>query len=272
MDFLGPNYNYADEIFRPAAIGVKRGDSFGSVTNAIDGMAYYLDTIAFGQSSNRMTAGKPFKHYGINYFIKTGAKCSNGADMNQYIETIPKGDAFGKNIGKAIAEMGATELRGLAPGIVEDAKAAMNPAPLLGALMGSGYPRCKLETRPVGDEYGYVKSTETGDYWIEDPSTLMTCTPDLNTGKWTTNNQKWTELNPKAPPPLGSLYRPCQTRWVLDKMVSKEEWDADEKIYNPDGTPASQTTEGFDDTGPNRVLVAILGTLIVANLWALSRR
>ena len=42
MDFLGPNYNYGDEIFRPKAIGVKRDDTFDSVTAAIKGMAYYI--------------------------------------------------------------------------------------------------------------------------------------------------------------------------------------------------------------------------------------
>lgn len=270
MDFLGPNYNYGDEIFRPKAVGVRRDDTFSSVTDAVKGMAYYLDTIAFGQSSNSMTRGMPFKKYGVNYFIKTGAKCSNGADMNQYIELIPKGDAFGKNIGKAVAEMGATELRGLAPGIVEDAKAAMNPTPLLGALMGTGYPRCKLVTKPVGDEYGYVKSQETGDYWVEDPSTLVQCTKSPD-GTWLTNGQKWIELNPASPPPLNSPLRPCQTRYILDEMVSKELWDSDNKTMNPDGTPAVQTTEGFEPDD-NRVLFSIFATLIVANIWALSRR
>lgn len=277
MDFLGPNYNYADEIFRPKAIGVQRGDTFSSVTNAIKGMAYYMDTIAFGQSSNFMTRGMPFKKYGVNYFLKTGATCSNGADMYQYIELIPKGDAFGKNIGKAISEMGATELRGLAPGIVEDAKAAMNPAPLLGALMGSGYPRCKLELKPVGDEMGYVRSVETGENWVEDPTTLVECGqgPD---GKWYTSNQPYTEIDPTRPV-LGK--RACQTKWIADVMISKEDWDADKKTLNPDGTTASQTTaaqttasqttEGFEPDN-NRVLVSILATLIVANIWALSQR
>ena len=106
IGFLGPNYNYADELILPGEVGVKRGGSFGDVMGAIGGVNYYIDTIAFGQSSNRMTAGLPFTRYGINYFLKTGAKCSNGADAWDYIELIPKGDALGKNFQKGMQSVG----------------------------------------------------------------------------------------------------------------------------------------------------------------------
>jgi hypothetical protein len=272
FDFLGPDYNYADEIFGPSAIGVKRGSSFDDVSKAISGMAYYMDTIAFGESSNPLSSRfkNQFKRYGVNYFLKTGAKCSNGADMYQYIETIPKGDAMGKNIAREVQAMGLTQMRGLAPGIIEDAKAAMNPAPLLGAMMGSGYPRCKLATKPVGDEFGFTRDAD-GKPWVEDPTTLVQCGKGQD-GNWYTNGQKWQELDRNRPPPIGSPMRPCQTKWIVDKMVSKEVWDSDPKTLNPDGTPATQTTESFEDSGGNRVLVAVLGTLIVANIWALTHR
>jgi hypothetical protein len=67
--------------------------------------------------------------------------------------------------------------------------------------------------------------------------------------------------------------RACQTKWVLDRMVNKKEWDADKKIYNRDGTPIKQTTEGFDDSGmPNGWLLLMLGAVTAANFWAYSRR
>jgi hypothetical protein len=250
MGFLGPDYSYVDELIRPAQIGVRRNDTLGSVFDAARGVAYYMDTIAFGESSTGLTSRLPFKKYGVNYFIKTGAKCSNGADMWHYMELIPKGDALGKTVSLAMEEIGLGPMRGLAPGAIEDIKAAVNVAPALKSIFGSGYPKCKLVNLPVGDETGKIQNSQSGEFWVDDPKALRPC--------------PWNRR------------RPCQTKWVLDKMVGKKEWDADKKIFNPDGTPAKQTfpKEGFSDFEclPNIwLLVALLG-ITAANFWAYKRR
>jgi ABC-type dipeptide/oligopeptide/nickel transport system permease subunit len=72
---------------------------------------------------------------GINYFLNTGQKCSNGADMFQYFKGIPTGDALGKKVSRDMAAMGLPPLKGLAPGMVEDAKEALNPANLMNAML-----------------------------------------------------------------------------------------------------------------------------------------
>lgn len=242
IGFLGPNYNYADELILPGEVGVRRGGSFGDVMGAIGGVNYYIDTIAFGQSSNRMTAGLPFTRYGINYFIKTGAKCSNGADAWDYVELIPKGDALGKNFQKGMKSVGFdVELRGLAPGIIEDTKAGLNPAPIMKALFGTGYAQCKKITRRVGDERGRIASAE-GEPWTDDPTTI-----------------EW----------RGGL--PYQTKWVKDKDVDAATWEAEVKTMNPDGTPIQETLEGFLDY-PLPTLMKILAIAVAANFAAYSYR
>lgn len=65
-----------------------------------------------------------------------------------------------------IDRMKLPKLRGLAPGMLEDAKDALNPMPLLQATFGSAYPKCTQVSLPVGDISGKIKS-ENGDEWIK---------------------------------------------------------------------------------------------------------
>lgn len=246
IGYLGPNYNYADELIVPGQVGVRRGGSFGAVMDAIKGVNYYMDTIAFGQSSNPMTENLPFQRYGVNYFLKTGAKCSNGADAWEYIELIPKGDALGKNFQKGLQSVGMNiELRGLAPGIIEDTKAGMNPLPMMKALFGTGYAKCQLVTKRVGDERGRTEDAE-GNPWVDDPTTIIR---------------------------KGGI--PYQTKWVRAKDIDAATWDAEPKSMNPDGTPIRQITESFfgsSDPEAMTTLLKILSTVIVANIAAYKWR
>ncbi len=241
IGFLGPNYDFSEELALPGQIGVRRDNTFGSVVGAIKGVNYYLDTIAFGESSNFMTKGMPFKRLGVNYFVKNGQKCSNGADMWTYMELIPKGDAAGKNMKRALESIGSVPLRGLAPGVIEDVKGAANPKPLVKALFGSGYAQCKLEEKQVGDQFSKIQNSETGEYWITDPETVI-------------------HKN-------GLLY---QRKWVLDKEVDAATFNATPKTQNPDGSDIKQKVEGFltgdwTDRFSIAQLLAICGTLAVAN-------
>ena len=236
--FLGPNYDPSNFIPLPGDIGVRRGDNLSDVTNAVKGVAYYSDLIGFGESSNNLTRGMDFQHFGVNYFMRTGAKCSNGAEMWMYVETIPKGDVLGERIKKGLESSGLPAMRGLAPGMLEDVKGALDPRPVIGALFNGAYPSCRKVTQPVGDEKGRVADPETGDLWVEGPV-------EMRNGK------------------------PYQTRWIQDKTLSREQWENDKKTMKPDGTPIvsqqQKTIEKFQGnlTGVELATALVLGTFSV---------
>jgi hypothetical protein len=232
--FTLPNYDFAANVPRPNQIGVKRGDSFGDVLSAAKGIGYYTDLIGFGQSSSRLTSGMDFRQLGINFFTKTGMTCSNGADMWTYFEGIPKGDAVGKTMQKAMSEMGLPELKGLAPGMLEDVKAGVNPKEIGRAAFGYVYPKCVQKTLPVGDDRGQIRDPETNDVWIKGPVEYKNGIPR-------------------------------QTRWVQEMdgkgnpvYMSAEAWEKAPKTHNPDGSIKKQTKEGFEDSDRASVLVAVV--------------
>lgn len=170
--FLGPNYNPADEMLAPAAIGVKRGGDLNDVVGAVKGVIYYGDMMGFGEASSGFTKGMPgLKPLGVNYFVNSGLTCSNGASMWEYVQTIPTGGALGSKIKVAIRDMGLPQLRGMAPGILEDAQSALNPFPVINAVVGSGYPQCILVKRKVGDFDG--KITNVDGQLLVDPEGLI---------------------------------------------------------------------------------------------------
>jgi len=216
VNTLGPAYDYAGELPTPRNVGVYEGDSLDSVFDSVKGAMYYTDMIGFGDSSNRFTKGLPLFPMGINYFIKAGTKCSNGAEMYTYVEGISKGDLMGSSIKKALAEQGLPGLKGLAPGILEDAQSALNPLPIVNTVLGSGYAKCKPETKPIGDHKGSLRASD-GTVWIPE-------TPDIKR--------------------VGG--RPQQTKWVLDRWIGQKEY-ADETVlaeYCPDGFKKADHLEG----------------------------
>lgn len=209
-DFLGPSYDYADELPMPNEIGVRAGNNLNDVMDAVKGVAYYADMIGYGEASNFLTrsmGSKPFP-MGVNYFVKTGSKCSNGADMWVYVNGVPKGDALGQRAQTAMKNLGLPALRGLAPGILEDAQAALNPAPIVDAVFGSGYVKCRSVKLPVGDAQNRIRGRD-GKEWIR-------------------------ALYPGDIQYDGST--PTQTRWVMDRQIRQEEFDAEEKVFCPDGS------------------------------------
>ncbi len=157
--------------------------------------------------------------------------------MWDYIELIPKGDAFGKNLQRGMASIGGgVELRGLAPGVIEDAKNALNPAPLLRPLFGSGYAHCKKVTKRVGDQYGRLKDNE-GNPWVD----------------------------PKEPvESIGGL--PYQTKWVFDRETDVTTFNNTPKTMNSDGTPIVESYRDFLDDIPLPKLIAIATGLLIANI------
>jgi len=159
--FLGPSYSPADEMLPPASIGVRRGGDLGDVIGAVKGVIYYGDMMGFGEPSSAFTQGMPgLKPLGVNYFVNSGLTCSNGATMWEYVQTIPTGSALGEKVKQAIRGVGLPQLRGMAPGILEDAKFALDPFPVINAVVGSGYPQCRLVKKPVGDFDGKVYNVD----------------------------------------------------------------------------------------------------------------
>lgn len=234
IGFFGSPYSPADAMKTPSQIGVQVGDSMDSVIGAVKGVGFYADQIGFGAPSTGLTQGMPLQPLGVNYFMKTGVSCSNGAEMWQYVQGITQGDALGEKMKKVMSDMGLPPLKGLAPGMIEDAENALNPEPLLNALFGSGYPQCKQVTMPVGDAYGNIEDPDTRQNWIGD-----------RTGVQSTGNGY------------------VQTRWIQDTdsqgnpiNLSRDQWVSAPKTFNPDGTPA-QTKEGFEGflTKPSTIIV-----------------
>jgi hypothetical protein len=222
IGFLGSSYTPVDSLLGPAAIGVKAGDSLDSVIQAVKGVGYYTDTIGFGSSSNALTRGMDLRPLGINYFLNTGQKCSNGADMYQYFKGIPSGDTMGKKIQRDMEAMGLPPLKGLAPGMVEDAKEALNPFNLMNAMLGSGYPQCKKVREMVGDMYGHIQDPYDGTQWIDSPQIAV--------------------YNPST----GTYF---QERWILDEMVDKDTWKKTPKTLNPDGSPRKKAKKSEEVSG-----------------------
>ena len=252
IGFLGSPYSPADALQTPAQIGVRVGNNMSDVVNAVKGVAFYTDMIGFGESSSPLTAGMPLAPLGVNYFLKTGQKCSNGADMYTYFEGIPRGDVLGTRVQGAMKEMGLPQLRGLAPGMMEDAKSALNPAPMLRALFGSGYPQCRLEKRQVGDLYGKVRDPATGEVWIDDIGTAVQGTDGLM------YQEKWVQDRDSAGNPIS---------------LTREKWAGTPKTYNADGTPRLKK-EGFVGTMTHPAtlgVVAVLG-LIAYGMLTVRRR
>jgi hypothetical protein len=247
LGFFGSSYSPADAMLTPNQIGVRVGSNISDVVSAVKGVGFYGDQIGFGAPSTGLTRGMNLRPLGVNYFIKTGVKCSNGADMWHYMQGITQGDALGQNMKKVMADMGMPPLQGLAPGMIEDAANALNPAPLMNALFGSGYPQCKLATLPVGDSYGKIADSNTGEPWISNPETAR-----QEGGGW------------------------VQSRWVQDTdrngnmiNLSRDQWVSALKTHNPDGTPIQ--SEGFEAlTSP--VTIISVGVLCLLAFAVVRKR
>jgi hypothetical protein len=243
--YILPEYDFAGNVPTPDGpeVHISSCGRLQCIIDAAKGILYYSDTVAFGQASSGLTAGYTYKKLGINFFTKTGLTCSNGAQMHSYFEGIPKGDGFGKKLQKVMRGMGMPEMRGIAPGILEDTQHAMNIKPVLQSAFGNVYPICEQVTLPVGDDYGQLQDPDpdVGDKWIK-----------------------------------GSVQyingRPYQTRWVQKKnqkgepiYISKDEWDATPKTHNLDGTPKvlPPVTESFVNQSEAQKISLLLGVVFL---------
>jgi len=256
---LGPDYSFADNLALPGQVGVRTGDDLQSVTDSVKAVAYYVDMIGFGESSSGLSRGvgpgggpRPL---GVRTWMKSGLKCSNGADMWMYLDGVPSGNALGKTIANGLSSAGLPGMRGLAPGIMEDAQSALDPMPIVRTIFGTGFPQCKLDTQLVGDQDGSIQNKDTKGYYIQNPETAF-------------------QEN-------GKFY---QKRWAYDRDLTQNEWDNAEKTHCPDGYrksnhaggkcdgPLESTAEGFTDGSWFIVGLATVGILGVALAVTRMRR
>jgi len=254
---LGSSYSYADSLPNPVQNGGTTGGSIEDIITQLKNIAYYIDAIGTGGSSNGLTRDMNMQPLGVNYFIPTGQSCANGAQMWEYIHGIPQGNAFGKDLQQAMAQMNMPQLRGLAPGILEDVEAAVDVAPLLGALTGTGYADCMLATYQVGDLKGNIIGSD-GSSWISDPNSAFTgANPGVDPdGNRITSDSYGNPLN------SNTYY---QTKWVQNKNrrgkpvnLDKDTFDSIEKTQNFDGTTKTDTFVGSMTKPYSMVVISIL--------------
>jgi len=218
--YFGPAYSFADNIPLPGEIGVRQESSIGAIIDAVGGINHYVNVIAFGQRSFMDTRDQ--KPMGLRYFLNTGMRCSNGATMSEYVNGVTRGDAVGSRISNGLASAGLPQLRGLAPGILENAQDALDPRPIFSAVSGTGYPVCQKVACAVGDD------KKGGQQYLVDPV-------DYKSG----------------------IDGPVQVRWVqaYDKTgapisITADEFASQPKCYNADGTYMDRPPSGCPPTEP----------------------
>lgn len=249
--FLGPDYSPGDQLKVPGQVGVRRGGGLDDVIRAVKGVGYYTDMVAFGSESSSFTRGMGQKPLGVNYFINTGLTCSNGATMWEYVETIPTGTALGTNVKKALASSGLPPLKGMAPGIIEDAKAALNPFPVINAVIGSGYPQCTLKRLPVGDPERQIQNID--GVLIVDPSGIIQGRDGVY------YQQRWIQDKTTV---ANNGY---ENEWEnfmrgSDIQLAFEDWEKVPKVYRADGCIKRPDPKKPDDKGPTDASGNVINT------------
>lgn len=239
--FLGPNYNPADEMLPPASIGVRRGDNLSDVVGAVKGVIYYGDMIGFGGPSSAFTQGMPgLKPLGVNYFINSGLTCSNGATMWEYVETAPNGSALGEKVRNAIRGVGLPELRGMAPGMIEDVKSALDPAPVINAVVGSGYPQCILVRRMVGDLDGQIQNVD-GQLLVDPMGIIKGRDGRFYQERWIQDREFMKQRPGESPDQAFARGEPIQ--------LAYEDWEATPKTHKDNGCLVNAKDTGTKQPG-----------------------
>lgn len=219
--YFGPNYDFAANIPLPNEVGVRQEASIGAIIDSIGGTNFYVDLIAFG-GPTFFDSHNPVP-MGTRYFLNTETRCSNGATMSAYFDGVTKGNLLGQDVADAMSAAGLPGLKGLAPGMLENARDALDPRPIFAAVTGTGYPVCQQVSCPVGDVQGSIMNARDSG---GQPYIVDAVNRDANG-------------------------MPFQTRWVQaydsdgsQIQISKDEFAVTPKCYNADGSYIAQPPAG----------------------------
>jgi hypothetical protein len=218
--YFGPNYDFAGNIPLPGQIGVRTDPSVGAIIDSVAGVNTYVDIIAFG-GPTFFDQQNP-QPMGARYFLNTGLRCSNGATMSKYVDGVTRGDLLGASVENALASAGLPGMRGLAPGMLENAVDALDPQPIIAAVSGTGYPVCQQVQCPVGDNAGSIvnASDPSQTPYIVDPVQYVNGKP---------YQSRWVQAYDATGSPIN---------------ITKDEFAAAPKCYNADGTYQSNPPTG----------------------------
>lgn len=249
---FGSDYSFADNLPLPGSVGVREGDTLTDVVDSVKAVAYYVDMIGFGEASSGLSRSLNPKPLGVNTWLETPQVCSNGANMWVYMEGVPTGEALGKRVKDGLKSAGLPGMRGLAPGMLEDAESALNPAPVMKSIFGSGLPRCRLVEKEVGDQDGQIQNPATQKYYIYDKDSAV-------------------QRN-------GRYY---QKRWAYESNLTQKQWDKELKTHCPDGyrkenhlnsdcsKGLTSRQEGFSER--SWINVGLLTAIILGSIVLLTR-
>jgi hypothetical protein len=215
--YFGPTYSFADNIKLPGQIGVRQEASVGAILDSVAGVNYYVDTIAFG--SPTFFNKQSMTPMGVRYFLNTEQRCSNGATQSEYFDGVTKGDIMGSAVAAGLQSAGLPGLKGLAPGMLENARDALDPRPIFSAVTGTGYSVCQQVLCPVGDAAGSITNAD-GTQYVVDPVQYVNGIP---------YQSRWTQAYDSTGSPI---------------QISQDEFAATPKCYNADGSLISPPPAG----------------------------
>jgi hypothetical protein len=147
--------------------------------------------------------------------------------MWEYVQTIPTGSALGQKVKNAIRGVGLPQLRGMAPGMLEDAQAALNPGPVINAVVGSGYPQCRLVKMPVGDFDGKIHNVD-GNLLVDPEGILIG-----KDGRY--YQQHW--VQDRDVPPVRRAGETEDEQYMRGEPIqlAYDAWDSTPKLYGDNG-------------------------------------
>jgi hypothetical protein len=149
--------------------------------------------------------------------------------MSQYFDGVTRGDMLGTHVEQALASAGLPGLRGMAPGIVENAFDALDPRPIIAAVTSTGYPVCEPVQCPVGDSNGEIQNINNASQ----PYIVDATIPNQN---GVASQIRWVQSYDDTGSPIN---------------LTKDEFAAVPKCYNADGTYVTNPPAGCPATQPS---------------------